>query len=150
MLSVSYSNFTFIMFHVPDLQCDVYSIELKLKQLLARIAWYIVHVGWHALFLLYYFRLILCQSIKTSLWSCTSVKSAETFKSPGNSDNCLRADISYFLCCMRKRDVCVTPSLIVFQRPAGFPRSWEHAVIGWHTVCIVWHNADWLLSNLVW
>ena len=23
-----------------------------------------------------------------------------------------------------------TPSLIVFQRPAGFPRSWEHAVIG--------------------
>ena len=44
--------------------------------------------------------------------------------------NCLRADISYFLCCMQKRDVCVTPSLIVFQLPAGFPRSWEHAVIG--------------------
>ena len=43
---------------------------------------------------------------------------------------CLRADVSYFLCCTRKRDVCVTPSLIVFQRPAGFPRSWEHAVIG--------------------
>jgi len=43
---------------------------------------------------------------------------------------CLRADISYFLCCTQKRDVCVTPSLIVFQRPAGFPRSWEHDVIG--------------------
>ena len=33
--------------------------------------------------------------------------------------SCLRADVSYFLCCTRKRDVCVTPSLIVFQRPAG-------------------------------
>ena len=32
---------------------------------------------------------------------------------------CLRADVSYFLCCTRKRDVCVTPSLIVFQHPAG-------------------------------
>ena len=32
---------------------------------------------------------------------------------------CLRADVSYFLCCTGKRDVCVTPSLIVFQRPAG-------------------------------
>ena len=32
---------------------------------------------------------------------------------------CLRADVSYFLCCTRKRDVCVTPSLIVFQRPSG-------------------------------
>ena len=53
-------------------------------------------------------------------------------------------------CCTRKRDVCVTPSLIVFQHPAGFPRSWEHAVIGWHTVRIVWLNADWLLSNVVW
>ena len=42
---------------------------------------------------------------------------------------CLRADVSYFLCCTRKRDVYVTPSLIVFQRPAGFPRSWKHAVI---------------------
>ena len=64
--------------------------------------------------------------------------------------SCLRADVSYFLCCTRKRDVCVTPSLIVFQRPAGFPRSWEHAVIGWHTERIVWLNADWLSSNLVW
>ena len=43
---------------------------------------------------------------------------------------CLRAVVSYFLCCTQKRDVCVTPSLIVFQRPAGFPRSWEHALIG--------------------
>ena len=43
---------------------------------------------------------------------------------------CLRADVFYFLCCTRKRNVCVTPSLIVFQRPAGFPRSWELAVIG--------------------
>ena len=34
---------------------------------------------------------------------------------------CLRADVSYFLCCTRKRDVCVMPSLIVFQCPAGFP-----------------------------
>ena len=42
---------------------------------------------------------------------------------------CLRADVSYFLCCTRKRNVCVMPSLIVFQRPAGFPRSWEHAAI---------------------
>ena len=32
---------------------------------------------------------------------------------------CLRTDVSYFLYCTRKRDVCVTPSLIVFQRPAG-------------------------------
>ena len=51
-------------------------------------------------------------------------------------------DVSYFLCCTQKRNICVTPSLIVFQHPAGFPRSWEHAMIGWHTVCIVWHNAD--------
>ena len=33
--------------------------------------------------------------------------------------SCLRADVSYFLCCTGKRDVCVTPSLIVFQHPAG-------------------------------
>ena len=32
---------------------------------------------------------------------------------------CLRADVSYFLCCMRNGDVYVTPSLIVFQGPAG-------------------------------
>ena len=57
--------------------------------------------------------------------------------------SCLRADVSYFLCCTRRRDVCVMPSLIVFQHPAGFPRSWEHALIGCHTVRIVWHNADW-------
>ena len=72
------------------------------------------------------------------------------FGAPGESFTtrpCLRADVSYFLCCTRKRDVCVTPSLIVFQRPAGFPRSWEHAVIGWHTVRIVWLNADGLLLN---
>ena len=36
-----------------------------------------------------------------------------------------------------KRDVCATPSLIVFQHPAGFPRSWELAQIGGHTVRIV-------------
>ena len=36
-----------------------------------------------------------------------------------NKLTCLRADVSYFFCCTRKRDVCVTPSLIVFQRPAG-------------------------------
>ena len=30
---------------------------------------------------------------------------------------CRRLPISF--CCTRKRDVCVTPSLIVFQRPAG-------------------------------
>ena len=28
---------------------------------------------------------------------------------------CLRADVSYFLCCKRCMDVCVTPSLIVFS-----------------------------------
>lgn len=28
---------------------------------------------------------------------------------------CLRADVSNFLCSTRKRDVCVKPSLIVFQ-----------------------------------
>ena len=28
--------------------------------------------------------------------------------------DCLRADVSYFLCWTRKRDVCVTPSPIVF------------------------------------
>ena len=27
----------------------------------------------------------------------------------------LRADVSYLLCCTRKRDVCVSASLIVFQ-----------------------------------
>ena len=32
---------------------------------------------------------------------------------------CLHADVSYFLCCTWKGDVCVKPSLIVFQRPAG-------------------------------
>ena len=32
---------------------------------------------------------------------------------------CLRAEVSYFLCCTRYMDVCGTPSLIVFQRPAG-------------------------------
>ena len=37
----------------------------------------------------------------------------------GTFPHCLRADVSYFLCCTRKGNVCVTPSLIVFQRPAG-------------------------------
>ena len=32
---------------------------------------------------------------------------------------CLRADVSCFLCCTRKKDVCITQSLIGFQRPAG-------------------------------
>ena len=35
-------------------------------------------------------------------------------------ETCLRADVSYFLCCTRKRDVCVTPALIVFQHPAEY------------------------------
>ena len=30
----------------------------------------------------------------------------------------LRADVSYFLCFTWKRDVCITPFLIVFQYPA--------------------------------
>ena len=37
--------FTFLDLNVPDLQFDVYSIQLKLKELLARIARYFVHVG---------------------------------------------------------------------------------------------------------
>ena len=51
------------LFKFHDLNCTSFSsIEWKLKQFFARIAWYIVHVGWHALFSLYYFRR-LCQSI---------------------------------------------------------------------------------------
>ena len=30
--------------------------------------------------------------------------------------SCLRTDVSYLLCCTRKRDICVTQSLIVFKR----------------------------------
>ena len=68
-LLMPYAKCALFKFH--DLNCTSFSsIEWKLKQFFARIAWYIVHVGWHALFLLYYFRR-LCQSIKTSLWSCT-------------------------------------------------------------------------------
>ena len=48
----------------------------------------------------------------------------------------LRADISYFL--MRKRDVCETPFLIVFQYPAVFPESGESTLIGCVTVGFVW------------
>ena len=43
-----YAKCVLVRFHdlnVDLLQCDVYSIQLKLKQLLARIAWYVVHVG---------------------------------------------------------------------------------------------------------
>ena len=29
--------------------------------------------------------------------------------------SCLRTDVSYLLCCTRKRDICVTQSLIVFK-----------------------------------
>ena len=42
----------------------------------------------------------------------------------------LRADVSYFLCFTRKGDVCVTPSLIVFQYPAVFFFPGIHAVLG--------------------
>ena len=37
----------------------------------------------------------------------------------GRTDRCLRADVSYFLCCTRKRDVCLTPSLQCSSVPLG-------------------------------
>ena len=40
-------------------------------------------------------------------------------KREGRTDRCLRADVSYFLCCTRKRDVCVTPSLQCSSVPLG-------------------------------
>ena len=54
-------------------------------------------------FLLYYFRL-LCQSINRSYYDHVPVKSAETFKSPGNSDKCyngclLTRSFNEYICC---------------------------------------------------
>ena len=63
----------------------------------------------------------------------------------------LRADVSYFLCFTRKRDVCagvcVTPFLIVFQYPAVSPEFGDRALIGFLTVGIVRINSDWLSSR---
>ena len=62
--------------------------------------------------------------------------SANTNKLKSSNSSCHRAKLTYVqtspisFVARGKRDVCVTPSLIVLQRPAGFPRSWEHAVIG--------------------
>ena len=39
----------------------------------------------------------------------------------------------YFLCCIQKRDICITPSLIMFKFPKLL-KSWERAVIGNLTV----------------
>ena len=57
----------------------------------------------------------------TKLWVRKKVQGykLKTNISKELNTTCLRADVSYFLCCTRKRDVCVTLSLIVFQRPAG-------------------------------
>ena len=60
---------------------------------------------------------------------------------------CLRADLSNFLCSTRKRDVCVKPSLIVFQHTQcalfdlmliGCYRIWSNNVCG--------HLCKWSLS----
>ena len=59
----------------------------------------------------------------------------------------LRADVYYFLCFTRKRDLCVTPFLIVFQCPAVSPEFGDRALIGFLTVGIVRINTDWLSSR---
>ena len=40
----------------------------------------------------------------------------------------------YFLCCIQKRDICITLSLIMFKFPTKLLKSWERAVIGNLTV----------------
>jgi len=47
----------------------------------------------------------------------------------------------------RKRDVCETASLIVFQYPAVFQESVESAFIGCLTIATVRNNSDWLSSG---
>ena len=75
--------------------------------------------------------------------SWNELLSANTNKLKSSNSSCHRAKLACVqtsptsFVAREKRDVCVTPSLIVHQRTAGFPRSWEHAVIGWHTVHIV-------------
>ena len=104
-----------------------------------------------------------CQNTENNVYqmhytvkSWNELLSANTNKLKSLNSSCHRAKLACVqtspisFVARAKRDVCVTPSLIMLQRPAGFPRSWKHAVIGWHTVRIVWLNADWLLSNLVW
>ena len=100
-----YAKCVLVRFHdlnVDLLQCDVYSIQLKLKQLLARIAWYVVHVGWCALFYFSISEFYVSQSIDH--YDHVPVKSAETFKSPGNSDECyngclLTRHFNEYICC---------------------------------------------------
>ena len=68
--------------------------------------------------------------------SWNELLSANTNKLKSSNSSCHRAKLTYVqsspisFVARGKRDVCVTPSLIVLQRPAGFPRFWEHAVIG--------------------
>ena len=40
----------------------------------------------------------------------------------------------YFLCCIQKRDICITLSLIMFKFPTKLLKSWERAMIGNLTV----------------
>ena len=47
----------------------------------------------------------------------------------------------------RKRDVCETASLIVFQYPAVFQEFVESAFIGCLTIATVRNNSDWLSSG---
>ena len=47
----------------------------------------------------------------------------------------------------RKRDVCETASLIVFQYPAVFQEFLESAFIGCLTIATVRNNSDWLSSG---
>jgi len=42
----------------------------------------------------------------------------------------------HFLCCIQKRDICITLSLIMFKFPTKLLKSWERAVIGNLTVDI--------------
>ena len=75
----------------------------------------------------------------------TNPKLAVAISVTGTSS--LRADISYFLCFTRKKDVCVTPFLILFQCPAVSPEFGDHALIGFLTVGFVRINPDWLSSQ---
>ena len=49
----------------------------------------------------------------------------------------------------RKRDVCETASLIVFQYPAVFQEFVERAFIGCLTIATVRNNSDWLRREML-
>ena len=51
---------------------------------------------------------------------------------------------------LRKRDVCETASLIVFQYPAVFQEFVENAFIGCLTIATVRNNSEWLSSGNAW